>query len=172
MKKSLLPLNEDVPAGVTHAVQYGPGVQTWVAYFLNQHHLPSERAVQIFDDLVHQPVSEATGWKASENFAACMAPSMAAVHELLCAAEVLQVEESGRRIMVKLHGLHVAATDTLTHDAFSHGSLENRHSAWVPVGTRLSAGDAQVADTGSADRGTPMACHTAPVIRSSAPSRR
>jgi hypothetical protein len=56
--------------------------------------------------------------------------------------------------------------------SFSHGSLENRHSAWVPAGTRLSAGDAQVVDTGSSDRGTPMACHIAPVVRSSVPSRR
>ena len=57
----------DFPAGVTQAVQYGPGVQTWAAYFTNQHHIPIERTAQIFDDLIHQPVSEATVVKASED---------------------------------------------------------------------------------------------------------
>src|SRR6266516_1608947 len=36
---------------------------------------------------------------------------------------------------------------------FSHGSLENPHSASVPAGTRPSAGAGPVADKGSSDQG-------------------
>lgn len=70
------------PAGVTQAVQYGPTVKTWAAYFPNQHHIPVERTAQSFEDLVHQPVSAATVLQASEDLAQCIEPSMEAVQEL------------------------------------------------------------------------------------------
>src|SRR3989449_2497059 len=47
------------PEAATHAVQYGPTVNTWAAYFTNQHHIPVERANEIFTDLVQDRVSEA-----------------------------------------------------------------------------------------------------------------
>lgn len=105
----------DFPASVTQAVQYGAAVKTWAAYFTNQHHIPVERTAQIFDDLVHQPVSEATVLKASEELSVCIAPSEEAVKEHLRTAEVLHADESGLRVAGKLHWLHVASTDTLTH---------------------------------------------------------
>ena len=103
------------PPGVTQAVQYGLEVQTWAAYFTNQHHIPVERTTQIFEDLVHQPVSEATVLKASEDVSSCIEPSIEAVKELLRDGEVLHVDESGLRVQGKLHWLHVACTDRLTH---------------------------------------------------------
>lgn len=65
----------DFPGGVTQAVQYGPVLKTWAAYFTNQHHIPVERTAQIFDDLVHQPVSAATVLKASEELSELIEPS-------------------------------------------------------------------------------------------------
>jgi len=103
------------PAGVTQAVQYGPIVKTWAAYFPNQHHIPVERTTQIFEDLLHHPVSEATVLQASEDLAQCLTPSTAAVQEMLRTSEVLHVDESGLRVQGKLHWLHVASTDHLTH---------------------------------------------------------
>jgi transposase len=102
------------PVGVTQAVQYGPEVKTWAAYFSNQHHLPVERTAQIFDDLVHQPICDATVLKASEDLCASIAPSSEAVQEMLRNAEVLHLDESGLRVMGKLHWLHVASTERLT----------------------------------------------------------
>src|SRR6059058_3926443 len=61
------------PAGVTHAVQYGPMVHTWASYFTNQHHIPVERTTEIFADLVQHQVSEATVLKASEQLDGCIA---------------------------------------------------------------------------------------------------
>src|SRR5262244_3811642 len=103
------------PDAVTHAVQYGPTVATWAAYFTNYHHIPVERTTEIFDDLVQHRVSEATVLKASEQLDACIAPATAAVKEQLREAEVLHVDESGVRVEGKLYWLHVASTDTLTH---------------------------------------------------------
>jgi transposase len=48
------------PASVIQAVQYGPVVKTWAAYFTNQHHIAVERTTEIFADLVQHRVSEAT----------------------------------------------------------------------------------------------------------------
>jgi len=103
-----------LPAGVTHAVQYGPMVHTWASYFTNQHHIPVERTTEIFADLVQHQVSEATVWKASEQLDGCIEPATEAVKEMLREAEVLHVDESGLRVTGKLSWLHVASTDRLT----------------------------------------------------------
>jgi transposase len=105
------------PAGVTQAVQDGPTVKTWAAYFPHQHHIPVERTAQIFAALVHQPVSEATVLQASEDLAQCLDPSTEAVQAMLRNSEVLHVDASGLRVQSKLHWLHVASTDPLTHYA-------------------------------------------------------
>jgi len=102
------------PEAVTQAVQYGPMVHTWASYFPNQHHIPVERTTEIFDDLVHHRVSEATVLKASEQLDRCIASSTHAVQGMLRAAEVLHVDESGLRVTGKLHWLHGASTDKLT----------------------------------------------------------
>jgi transposase len=104
----------DFPSGVTQAVQYGAAVKTWAAYFTNQHYIPVERTGEIFDDLVHHPVSDATVLKASEELSVCIWPSTGAVKEHLRASEVLHADESGLRVEGKLHWLHVASTDKLT----------------------------------------------------------
>lgn len=104
----------DFPAGVTQAVQYGLEVKTWSVYCTNEQHIPVERPTQIFADLVHHRVSEATILKAAEDVAVCIAPSAEAVQELLRHSEVVYVDESGLRVKGKLHWLHVTSTDTLT----------------------------------------------------------
>jgi transposase len=105
----------DFPAGVTQAVQYGPEVKTWSAYFTNEHHIPVERTAEILEDLVHHRVSEATVLTASQELYEGIAESTQAVKEMLRDGEVLHVDESGLRVKGKLHWLHVAATDSLTN---------------------------------------------------------
>jgi transposase len=102
------------PHAITQAVQYGPTVQTWASYFTNHHHIPVERTTEIFADLVHHQMSEATVLKASEDLETCIAPSTEAVKGLLRDAEVLHVDESGLRVRGTLHWVHVACTERLT----------------------------------------------------------
>jgi transposase len=104
------------PAGVTHAVQYGPAITTGSAYFTNEHHLPVERTTEICADLVPHRGSEATVLKASQEFSACIAESTRAVKARLRDGEVLPVDASGLQVQGKRHWLPVAATDRLTDD--------------------------------------------------------
>jgi transposase len=135
------------PEAVPQAVQYGPMVNTWAAYFPNQHYVSVERTTEIFADLVQHRVSEATVLKASEQLETGIAASTAAVKEMLCDAEVLHVDESGLRVTGKLHWLHVASTEHLTsyevhakrgqeamEDAGILGAFKGRavHDHWKP----------------------------------------
>ena len=104
------------PEAVPHAVQDGPTVHTWAASCTTQHHMPVERTTEICADLVQHRVSEATVWKAAEPWDRCMEPSTEAVQGMLRHAEVLHVEESGRRVTGTWHWLHVAGTERLTSD--------------------------------------------------------
>jgi transposase len=103
------------PAGVTGPVQYGPGVKTWAAYFPGEHFVPVERTAQIFEDLIHHRLSEATILKAGQELSHGVEPALEAVKAQLREAEVLHTDESGVRVNGRLHWLHVAATDRLTH---------------------------------------------------------
>ena len=138
------------PASVTQAVQYGPAVSTWASYFTNQHHVPVERTTEIFADLVQHRVSEATVLKASEQLERCIEPSTTAVKARLRDAAVLHVDESGLRVVGKLHWLHVASTERLTsyevHAKRGHEAMEDAgilrafkgtavHDHWKPYFT-------------------------------------
>ncbi|OAD19237.1 transposase IS66 [Candidatus Thiomargarita nelsonii] len=103
------------PEGINQTVQYGNGVKAWASYFSNQHFIPVERTAQIFEDLLNHRVSEATVLKASEELSECVSPATEAVKEPLQNSEVLNLDESGLRVKSKLHWLHVASTEKLTH---------------------------------------------------------
>ena len=105
----------EFPENVERGVRYGTGVKTWAAYFGNQHHIPLERTAQIIEDLTGHGISEGSLLKASEELSECVRPSTEAVKDLLRNAEVLKADETGLRVKGKLHWLHVASADDLTH---------------------------------------------------------
>ena len=78
----------EFPESVGRGVRYGTGVKTYAAYFGNQHHVPLERTAQVIEDPTGHSVSEAS---------------------------LLNADETGVRVKGKLHRLHVASTDGLTH---------------------------------------------------------
>ena len=103
------------PAGVTQSTQYGRGVKTWAGYLTHQHFMPLERTAQIFEDLLGHRISEAMVLKAGAALDQGVAPSTEAVKEQLKSSQVLHLDESGVRVLGKLHWLHVTSTDRLTH---------------------------------------------------------
>lgn len=105
----------EFPENVRRSVQYGTGVKTWATYFGNQHHVPLERTAQVIEDLTGHSVSQASLLKASEELSECVRPSTEATKELLRNAKVLKADETGLRVKGKLHWLHVASADLLTH---------------------------------------------------------
>jgi len=105
----------EFPAGVTQSTQYGSGVKTWASYLTHQHFIPLERTTQLFADLLGHRISEAMVLKAGEELDRRVSPSTEAVKEYLKSSKVLHLDESGVRVLGKLHWLHVTATDRLTH---------------------------------------------------------
>jgi len=103
------------PSGVTQSTQYGSGVKTWAGYLTHQHFIPLERTTQIFEDLLGHRISEAMVLKAGAALDRQVAPSTEAVKEQLKSSKVMHLDESGVRVLGKLHWLHVSSTDRLTH---------------------------------------------------------
>lgn len=103
------------PDEVEQTVQYGNGVKTWATYFTNQHFIPIERTTQIFEDLVGHRISEATVLSACSELSKQVGPAINAVSAQLKQSTVVNFDESGLRVKGKLHWLHVASTDRLTH---------------------------------------------------------
>ena len=105
----------EFPENVERGVRYGSGVKTWAAYFGNRHHIPLERAAQIFEDLTGHGISEGSLPKASEELSESVRPSTGATAELPRDAEILKADETGLRVKGKLHRLHAASADLLAH---------------------------------------------------------
>jgi len=105
----------EFPSGVKQATQYGSGMLTWASYLTHQHFIPLERTAQIIEDLLGHRLSEATVLRAGDVLDRNVAVSVEAVKEQWIASEVVHVDESGLRVLGKLHWLHVTSTDQLTH---------------------------------------------------------
>jgi len=102
------------PVGVNAGVQYGPRAQAAMVH-LNQNHAVSvQRTAALMQDLFGLSVSQATVIKAGVASAAILQPTVNAIGQAAVNAGVLHADETGLRVVKKLHWLHVLATDTLT----------------------------------------------------------
>lgn len=105
----------DYPPHVTAVVQYGPGVRAWVTKLSVDHKMPLEQISQLFEDLYGYDLNTATVEDALERAYALAEPVEAQIIALLKAEDCVHFDETGLRVAGKLHWLHVAATETLTH---------------------------------------------------------
>lgn len=103
------------PAEVKAPVQYGNGVRALAGFFTCGHHLPVKRTQEILQDLLGHRVSEAVLLDSVETLAEAVRPAEEVVKERLAGGDLLHVDETGMRVAGKLHWLHVASTDRLTH---------------------------------------------------------
>lgn len=102
------------PNGVDAPVQYGVQFIAWLAYLCAQQLLPVERIGQMCEDLFGQGVSDATVQTALYKADHALTPFKAAVVSHLLQAEIAHADESGSRVMGKLHWLHVVSTKLVT----------------------------------------------------------
>lgn len=102
------------PAAVTQPTQYGSGVKTWSSYFSSAHFIPTARTADIFEDLTGHRISEAMVLNSCHQLAAQAAPANHVIKERIKVAGVAHFDETGLRVMGKLHWLHSASTDRLT----------------------------------------------------------
>jgi len=104
----------EFPSTVNQPVQYGTGVSTWASYFSNQHFVSLQRTAQIFEDLLHHRISEASILKASQRLCEKILPATNTIQQQLRETQVAHVDETGMRVEGKLHWMHVCSSKALT----------------------------------------------------------
>jgi transposase len=109
------PAKAAFPEGIVAAVQYGPRLKAQAVY-LNQYQLlPWARTCEALADLYnHQPAAAFL----QEALQAChqqIKPAVAEIKETVKTAAVAHFDETGMRVVGKLHWLHVASTAHLTY---------------------------------------------------------
>lgn len=131
------------PADVTAPVQYGARIAAIVVYLLHAQFLPEKRLAAVIADLFDVSLSAATIAAMSRHYADRFAVFAIAVRDLVAAAPVKHLDETGFRVGGKTQWLHIASTIWLTFYRTSpkRGSLPQAmsgivvHDHWKPYYT-------------------------------------
>jgi len=131
------------PEGVAAPVQYGPRIAAFVVYLLHYQMLPEQRLAELMADLFGVHLVTATIASMSRHCAARFAGFATALRDLVAAAPVKHLDETGFRIGGKTQWLHVASTLWLTfyRVCAKRGSLLDNlrgivvHDHWKPYYT-------------------------------------
>lgn len=103
------------PKQVTHAVQYGPRVKSYLTYFSHYQLIPYERVAEMCSVLFGFSVSPGTIVNITHNLANKLQPFEEEIVSVLQNEPVIHNDETGVRIAGKLHWLHVTCTRYLTY---------------------------------------------------------
>ena len=103
------------PVDVNSVVQYGSGLKGLMVYLMDYQFLPSERACELLSDVLGRNISEATIYnsrqKCFEKLEVVESRTITGIQN----AAVANFDETGIHINGKLHWLHVASNEDLTH---------------------------------------------------------
>jgi transposase len=102
------------PDGVSAPVQYGQRIGAFVLYLLHYQLLPEKRLARLMADLFGVTLAAATIVRISRDCATRYAGFAAAVRDLVAAAAVKHLDETGFRIGGRTQWLHIASTLRLT----------------------------------------------------------
>src|SRR6478609_4812904 len=131
------------PEGVSAPVQYGPRIGAFVLYLLHYQLLPEKRLAMLMADLFGVTLVAATIARISRDCATRYQGFTDAVRDLVAAAVVKHLDETGLRIGGRTQWLHIASTLRLTFYRVSakRGSLLANvtgivvHDHWKPYYT-------------------------------------
>jgi transposase len=108
------------PADITSGVQYGSRLKGLMAYLSDYQLLPSERSLELLNDVLGCRISEGTLYNARQQCFKELEPIEHHVVEALKTSPVAHFDETGARVKGKLFWLHVASSPLLTY-YFIHG---------------------------------------------------
>ncbi|MCA9925825.1 MAG: IS66 family transposase, partial [Anaerolineales bacterium] len=103
------------PTNVTQPTQYGPRLKAQAGYLNNYHFIPLERTEELLTDFYGQSPSEPAILAANNQLVVQIGPVLTSIKQQLIKSDIANFDESGLRVVGKLHWLHVAGTSHLTH---------------------------------------------------------
>lgn len=102
------------PEQVTHPVQYGPRIQSYLTYFSHYQLIPYERVKEICSEVFGFSVSPGTIVNLTHNLANKLCPFNEEIKIALHNEPVIHNDETGGRVEGTLHWFHVTCTPYLT----------------------------------------------------------
>jgi transposase len=103
------------PSGVEAPVQYGPGLRARCLYLLNYQLLPYKRTSELMRDLFGCQMSQATLSNMVREGAENLIETELEIKDQLRRSATLHADETGLRVAHRLHYVHVASSERLTH---------------------------------------------------------
>jgi len=125
------------PSGVEAPVQYGPGVSARCVYLLNYQLLPYQRTRELMTELFGCRLSTATLYRMVQESAQHLIETELEIKEQLRRSAIVHADETGLRVATKLHYVHVACTERMTHYA-SHTRRGTRAMDEIGIISRFS----------------------------------
>ena len=122
------------PAHVTQPTQYGPRLKAFACYLYGQQFIPLARITELLTAFYGHAPSQAVVLAATGQLARRIHPTLERIRQQLVAAPVVHFDESGLRVVERLHWLHVASTEKLTqyHVHAKRGHLGMRVGGILP----------------------------------------
>ena len=103
------------PEGVNAPVQYGKRVKAYVVLLNIHFKLPFKKIQLLFSDLFGYGINESTVYSATEQCYQALAQSEAIIKSRVTEQVVAHADETGLRVLGKLHWLHTATTSLYTY---------------------------------------------------------
>lgn len=103
------------PSEVSHYVQYGANIKTLLTYLQDYQLLPCQRTAQLVDDLFEHTISQGTLYNIRQYAFSQLEEFELSLEQFLCAATVAGFDETGLRVIARLHWLHSCSTDKSVH---------------------------------------------------------
>jgi transposase len=103
------------PNHVSHYVQYGPNIKTFLTYAQNYQLIPYKRTVEFISDLFDHELSEGTLYNVQQNAYNSLEDFELDLEASLCISDLAGFDETGMRVMEELYWLHSCSTDKSVH---------------------------------------------------------
>jgi transposase len=103
------------PAGVSAPVQYGNKAKAFAVLLNSNFKIPFKKVQLLFNDLFGYSINESTVYSAGEQCYDLLEETEKAIRQKVSSAKVTHADESGVRVLGKLHWLHTATTPDFTY---------------------------------------------------------